>query len=129
MGTGQLKALSSALDCRARLRTLPAFMLRRLPARLRLPLRRTEDFFLRVLDRENWMLLEPFTTADPPPVVEPAEELERCMLLMLLASLVWLFVMARGLGPFMMELPRWLASHSSVNFPVGLAGAGAYRCA
>lgn len=94
-------------------------MLRRLPARFRLPLRRMEDFFLRVLERETWMLVEPSTVAGAPAVVEPADELERCMLLILLV------VVPRGMGPLMMELPRWLASHSSVNLPVGLDGAGA----
>jgi len=38
----------------------------------------------------------------PSPVVEPEKELERCIL---------------GWKPSTMELPRWLASHSSVNLP------------
>lgn len=42
------------------------------------------------------------------------------MLLMLPAEL-------REAEPSMIELPRWLASHSSVNFPGGQMGVGAAR--
>lgn len=126
VGTGQWKALcsssSSGLLCNARLRTLPAFMLRRLPDLLMLLALRSEDLFLRVLFRDSWTLLWPSRPPRALPVVEPEKELERWML----PAMV---LLRRGTGPLMMELPRWLASHSSVNLgpPPNLVGAGAMR--
>ena len=85
-------------------------MLRRLLLRFKLPLRRNEGFFFNVFPRERVVIPSPVR----PVVTEPEKELARCMLL------------APGAELSMMELPRWLASHSSVNF-VGRVAMGAAR--
>ena len=88
VGTGQKKALRcssvSLVLWSARLLTLPAFMLLRLLLLFRLPLLRSDCFFLRVLplEREIWWPLAPSLamTSDR----WEAEEVERCILLLLL---------------------------------------------
>lgn len=96
-------------------------MLLRLLDLPKLPFRRNEDFFLRVLFRETWMALAPSVSPPRPDRVEPEKELDRCILLILWFCCACCF----GSGLSMMELPRWLASHSSVNLPASRVGAGA----
>ena len=76
-------------------------MLRRLLLRRKLLVRRIEFFFLRVLFRMGscWS--------------SPAEKLRTELVRSMAATLL----MRLLVGPSMMELPRWLASHSSVNLP------------
>ena len=93
VGTGEKNALcissSSAGAWRTKLRTLPALELRRLELLFKEPVLLRDAFFLRV-----------------PPLdgirVSPCDmtELDRCI------------------GPSMIELPRWLASHSSLKRPL-----------
>ena len=124
VGTGQKKALFasswSVVDWRARLLTLPAFILRRLLLRFRLPALRKEAFFFRVLPRDGVGPPSPVT----PPTTEPAKELERCMLVPAAPAL--------PSNPSTIDVPRWLASHSSVNLAgceaTGAAMRGCVRC-
>lgn len=108
VGMGQWKALwassGSEVDCKARLLTLPALMLRRLLLRFRLPLRRSEFFFLRVLLRTGncWSS----------PALKLWTEAARCML----EPETW--------WPSTMEEPRWEAPHSSVKRPTGCGCCG-----
>lgn len=95
VGTGQWNALccssSSVFDCKARLRTLPAFILLRLPLRFRLPPLLSDGFFFSVLLRDR------LTLSDGP--MDPESELERCMVEVLAGP-------ACSTGPSMIELPR-----------------------
>jgi hypothetical protein len=89
VGTGEKNALfiSFSSGSRAKLRTLPARELRRLLLLFKLFALLSEAFFLRVPARDGIG-------------VSPCEaiEFDRCIV-----------------GPSTMELPRWLASHSSLK--------------
>jgi len=87
-------------------------MLRRLLLRFKLPFRRSDAFFFNVFPRDS----DPSPMTPPIPATEPEKELERWRL-------------PPGLPASMIELPRWLASHSSVNLPLGRVATGAMRLA
>jgi hypothetical protein len=90
VGTGEKNALCissmSPGAWRTKLRTLPALELRRLELLFKEPVLRREAFFFKVPPLDG-------ITVSPCDMTE----LDRCI------------------GPSMMELPRWLASHSSLK--------------
>jgi len=77
-------------------------MLLRLLLRFRLPPLLRDGFFFSVFPRDRAPVVE---RAPSPGPMDPERELERCMLAGTACT---------GVAS-MMELPRWLASHSSVN--------------
>jgi hypothetical protein len=94
VGTGEKNALCissiSPGPWRTKLRTLPALELRRLELLFNEPVLRREAFFFKVAPLDG-IRVSPWDMT----------ELDRCI------------------GPSMIELPRWLASHSSLKRPLG----------